>query len=144
MCQAKIVDFLAGTDGRPKFHSSSRVRDTTSGGSVGDAHSSTRGSSLPNNNNNNKPEQEGILYHTSDSPYKTFPAMGFQIYTGGAPALLDHNSHARHPECDGYASLGYLDDYDATNTNTNASTMNHVWQCYLGHPNTTWDVGCQS
>ncbi|CAB9497229.1 expressed unknown protein [Seminavis robusta] len=84
------------------------------------------------------------------SQYKRFQAMGFEIYTGGAPALLlqetpavaGDNQNAKtptmihNPECNGLSSYGHFDDYDITNSTLPSS----LWQCYLGEADQAQDV----
>jgi hypothetical protein len=80
------------------------------------------------------------------SQYTKFQAMGFQIYTGGAPALLpqpgadssskDATVMMENPECDGLNSYGHFDDYDTTNETLPES----LWQCYLGEEDHSVDV----
>jgi len=97
-----------------------------------------------------QPQEEDTLSSSQEHQYKKFQAMGFQIYTGGAPALLmkqpsdTHHHHSDsdkpmmmpNPECDGLDSYGHFDDYDITN----ATLPSSLWQCYLGHEDPYQDV----
>lgn len=83
--------------------------------------------------------------HIGRSKYSRFQAMGFQIYTGGAPALIfDENdldedgkpTMKNNSECKGMNSYGHFDDYDTTNETLPSS----LWQCYLGHEDPMEDI----
>jgi hypothetical protein len=85
---------------------------------------------------------------TLNSKYKKFQALGFQIYTGGAPAVLYQNKETKtgkpyhNPECYGLNSYGKADDFDdddLENTNFTLTEMD-LWECYLGHTNPKHDV----
>ena len=65
------------------------------------------------------------------SKYKRVQGIGFQIYTGGAPAYIKNETHdhAANPECIGRYSYGQLE----------GEVHPHL-QCYIGHDNATVDV----
>lgn len=75
------------------------------------------------------------------SKYKKFQALGFQIYTGGAPAILQDGDGLNYlnPECDGLNSYGKADDFDEDDQGLNLTDI-HLWECYLGHSNPKKDV----
>ena len=70
--------------------------------------------------------------HTTTSPYYTkVQTLSFQIYTGGAPALLSTDESTgkkkKNHECKGLHSYGIPED-------------SNIIQCYLGLENTSKDV----
>lgn len=82
------------------------------------------------------PKESGL-----QSKYTKFQALGFQIYTGGAPAVLrDENGTNHHnPECAGINSYGKADDFDQDDAPLNLTDV-HLWECYLGESNPMKDV----
>jgi hypothetical protein len=68
---------------------------------------------------------------SAPSPYSKFQALGFQIFTGGAPGFIDvqddkgNNITISNPECEKLLSYGHLGG---------------EIQCYVGHHNTKQDV----
>jgi hypothetical protein len=76
-----------------------------------------------------------------ETKYKKFQALGFQIYTGGAPAVIrDENGKNHHnPECNGLNSYGKADDFDEDDAGLNLTDIN-LWECYLGYTNPKEDV----
>jgi hypothetical protein len=69
-------------------------------------------------------------------------ALGFQIYTGGAPAVitLPNGTRIHNPECAGLNSYGKADDFDEDDILNNVTATATLWQCYLGHHNPAHDV----
>lgn len=66
------------------------------------------------------PQQETTTTKSTNSKYKQVQGIGFQIYTGGAPALIeDGNGTSRNPEC--HSTIGQV----VTDTEPEL-------QCYLG------------
>jgi hypothetical protein len=62
------------------------------------------------------------------SRYEKFQALGFQIYTGGAPAFIigdDEDVSVNNPECDELSSFGHIEG---------------LIQCYLGRQDPMQDV----
>ena len=82
---------------------------------------------------------EKTMTTTPTSKYSKFQALGFSIYTGGAPALLREDQSGEelvaNPECDGMQTFGYKNDFDA-----NVSSPVELWECYLGLENKFLDV----
>ena len=72
------------------------------------------------------------------SKYTHFQALGFQIYTGGAPVELPGRPGIKNPECYGLNSYGQATELDPDDIARNIS--NTLWQCYLGHNNPVRDV----
>ena len=67
--------------------------------------------------------------HTTTSPYTKVQTLSFQIYTGGAPALLfdELTEKKKNHECKGLHSYGIPED-------------SNTIQCYLGLEDTSKDV----
>ena len=59
------------------------------------------------------------------SPYTKFQGLGFEIYTGSAPAFLDTKKRKKNPECISQYSYGVADG---------------ELQCYIGHQNPVNDL----
>jgi len=77
--------------------------------------------------NNATPLQDQTLPSTN-AQYAHFQALNFQLYTGGAPKVINNTDEDIHanPEChDGWSVEG---------------TVEGESQCYMGHENTTQDV----
>lgn len=74
------------------------------------------------------------LSNNKNSPYTKAQTLSFQIYTGGAPALISDESNPslkrRNHECKGLHSYGKSGDDDPE----------APLQCYLGLENTALDV----
>ena len=60
------------------------------------------------------------------SPYSKVQGLGFQIYTGGAPAFLNKRATIPNPEC--------MDGHHGSNSEGNKV------QCYLGDDDPIKDV----
>eukprot|EP00339_Tiarina_fusa_P022273 CAMPEP_0117034232 /NCGR_PEP_ID=MMETSP0472-20121206/24390_1 /TAXON_ID=693140 ORGANISM="Tiarina fusus, Strain LIS" /NCGR_SAMPLE_ID=MMETSP0472 /ASSEMBLY_ACC=CAM_ASM_000603 /LENGTH=669 /DNA_ID=CAMNT_0004743351 /DNA_START=101 /DNA_END=2110 /DNA_ORIENTATION=+ len=85
---------------------------------------------------------------TTNSKYTSFQALNFQLFTGGAPVVLESETNdtsysTPNPECAGWGSTNSNSSTTTTTTTThtigvdiNAGTE----QCYLGHENVTLDV----
>ena len=61
------------------------------------------------------------------SPYSKVQGLGFQMYTGGAPAFLNKRATIRNPECMDGRTHGSNDD-------------SNVVECYLGDKDPMKDV----
>jgi hypothetical protein len=62
-----------------------------------------------------------VHYPSTRSKYKRVQGIGFQIYTGGAPAFLDEENKELNPECIGMESYGQVVGEEAP-----------MLQCYIG------------
>ncbi|GAX13226.1 hypothetical protein FisN_17Hh159 [Fistulifera solaris] len=67
--------------------------------------------------------------HHPHSKYSKVQGVGFQIYTGGAPAKLPDGR--KNPECIGRNSYGHMDD---------GGDDGPILQCYVGHDDPLEDV----
>ena len=67
------------------------------------------------------------------SKYKRVQGLGFQIYTGAAPAFLGKSnkdgSRVKNPECVGRDAYGQL-----------VGETSPLWQCYMGHDDPVQDI----
>jgi len=77
-----------------------------------------------NNHNNNINVNNPTSSYVPTSKYKKVQGMGFQIYTGGAPAFLDENKTVLNPECVDQASYGQVVGAEEGDP--------PMMQCYLG------------
>mmetsp|Transcript_20123 Transcript_20123/g.36522 ORF Transcript_20123/g.36522 Transcript_20123/m.36522 type:complete len:520 (-) Transcript_20123:50-1609(-) len=75
--------------------------------------------------------RHNVSSSSTRSKYRRVQGLGFQIYTGGAPAYINNDTkhHVPNPECIGRFSYGQLVGEDHP----------HL-QCYIGHENATVDV----
>ena len=69
-------------------------------------------------------------------------ALGFQIYTGGAPAAIPSpdGKLVYNPECAGLNSYGKADGFDEDDILNNATSKTTLWQCYKGLDDPAQDV----
>jgi hypothetical protein len=87
---------------------------------------------------NNHKSNNNSKQNSNMSPYTRVQTLSFQIYTGGAPALIPDETTdtskklRRNHECKGLHSYGKSEDSDLDNSSS--------LQCYLGLEDTAADV----